>query len=132
MSLSNNLTVLYPSFEHALREPDPQFHREIAALETLEIPYRVFEVEAIMEDDWRRAFRFFGDSGGGQILYRGYILRVCDYIELDAELRRRGFELITNPTQYKIAALLPEYFPYIENRAIPAVWTPEISDEEVV
>jgi hypothetical protein len=114
--------VLFPANSDALREPDPEFHREMQALDDLGIPWRVVDLHALIAGRMEKAFEYFGDKADKPLLYRGWILHPGEYASLHQVLQARGCSLITSPEAYRSALLFPEYFSKIEDCSFPAVW----------
>ncbi|MCU1295681.1 MAG: hypothetical protein JWP08_4531 [Bryobacterales bacterium] len=114
--------VLFPAFCDGLREPDPSFNRELSALETLGIPWRVVNLDALRGGDLVKAFRFFGDAPSQPIIYRGWILHPEEFSNLVDALASRGCRTITTAENYRQALLFPEFYPAIADCSFPAVW----------
>jgi hypothetical protein len=113
---------LFPAFSDALREPDPEFHREQRVLEEAQIPFHVVNIPALIRGDFERAFWAINPSAPTIMLYRGWILHPAEYRALGLELQRRGLYLFTTPPEYEAALLFPNWYPAIRNHAIPAAW----------
>jgi hypothetical protein len=114
--------VLFPAFSDALREPDPEFHREQRVLEDAHIPFHVVNIAALTRGDFETALDAVNPSTLTIVIYRGWILHPNEYRALDRELRRRGLYLFISPPEYEAALLFPNWYPAIQNRAIPATW----------
>lgn len=115
-------SVLFPAFSEGLREPDPEFHREVAALEALRVPWRVVNIQALISGDLITALRFFDGDSKAPVIYRGPILHAEEYQFLYEALMERGFRLLTSPEEYRRALLFPEFFPLIADHSFPAAW----------
>lgn len=118
----SSFSVLFPAFKHGLREPDPNFYKEAAALEAAGIPIHVVNIHALMDGDTLRAFQYTGKPATDQLLYRGWILHPEEYDLMEQHLAARGFKLFTPTRAYRAGLLFPEFFPHIEPAAIPARW----------
>ena len=122
--MDNNplFAVLFPAFTGALKEPDPEFHREQRALEDAQIPFHVVNVDALTRGDFDKAFQEWDSIAAKNVIYRGPILHPAEYRALDCELRGRGLRLVVSPKEYETAALFPSWYPAVREHAIPAVW----------
>lgn len=114
--------VLFPAFSDALREPDPEFHREQQALEDAQIPFHVVNVPALISGDFDTALWAVKPSGPATVIYRGPIIHPAEYRALDQELRNRGFTLFVSPSEYEAGLLFPNWYPAVKERSIPAAW----------
>ena len=128
----NGLSVLFPAFCHGLREPDPEFQREVQALEHLGIPWRVVNISALNRGDLTDAFRFFGEAPISPMIYRGWILHPEEFAALHEALSQRGCRLLTSPADYRQALLFPEFFPAIADYSFPAVWITGIDPDQAI
>ena len=117
-----HFSVLFPAFSEALREPDPEFHREKRALEDMDIPFHVVNIAALTQGDFDRALWALNPSGPTNVIYRGPILHPAEYAALDRELRVRGLRLLVGSAEYEAALLFPNWYPAVRDRAIPAAW----------
>ena len=115
-------SVLFPAFSDALREPEPEFHREQRALDDAHIPFHVVNIAALIRGDFDRAFWALSPSGPKNVLYRGPILHPAEYAALERELQTRGLHLLVDSAEYETALLFPNWYPAVENQAIPAAW----------
>lgn len=115
-------SILFPAFCDAVREPDPEFHHQMNALESLGIPWRVVNIDALTKCDLSKALRYFQGAPGELLIYRGWILHPKEYAELEAALAARGCRLLTSTAEYRRGLLLPEFFPAIADHSFPAVW----------
>lgn len=116
------MQLLFPCHPWARREPDPSWIAEAEAATAAGFTCHVFDFDRLLDGRIEGAFRFLA-SGGGPLLYRGWIMKEAEYARLDAALRQRGYELITRPHQYAAACYLPNYFPKVAPIAAPAIWT---------
>jgi hypothetical protein len=114
--------VLFPAFSDALREPDPEFHREQRVLEDALIPFHVVNIPALISGDFETALSAIHPATPTTVIYRGWILHPAEYRGLDRELRRRGLYLLTSPAEYEAALLFPNWYPAIQEHAILASW----------
>ncbi len=117
-----HFAVLFPAFSDALREPDPEFHREQRVLEEGRIPFHVINIAALIRGDFEKAFWAVNAATSTIVIYRGPILHPAEYQTLDQELRKRGLHLLVRPPEYEVALLFPNWYPAIQNHAIPANW----------
>lgn len=62
-------------------------------------------------------------AGGGEAVYRGWMLDVDRYAAFAAALRRRGVDLRTGPDQYRRAHELPGWYPDLAAVTPRSVWT---------
>ena len=122
MSNHPQFTVLFPAFSGALREPDPEFHREQRVLEELNIPFHVVNIEALIQGNFEKALWAIHPSGPSKVIYRGCILHPAEYSELDRGLRKVGLHLFISPSEYEAALLFPRWYPLVQEHAIPATW----------
>jgi hypothetical protein len=118
----NPFTILFPAFCDAVREPDPEFHRQMNALESLGVLWRVVNIDALTKGDLSKALRYFQGAPGELLIYRGWILHPAEYAELEAALAARGCRLLTSTAEYRRGLLFPEFFPAIADQSFPAVW----------
>jgi ATP-grasp domain, R2K clade family 3 len=114
--------AFFPAFSDALREPDPEFHREQRVLEDAQIPFHVVNIAALTRGDFETALWEIKPSSPTIVMYRGPILHPSEYQALDHELRKRGLHLLINPAEYEAALLFPNWYPVIQDHAIPAAW----------
>lgn len=117
-----NFAVLFPAFCDALKEPDPEFHREQRVLEEANVPFHVVNIDALTHGDFEKALEVIRPSGPKIVIYRGWILHPAEYSALDRELRKKGLQLFINPSEYEAAMLFPHWYPAVQNHAIPAAW----------
>jgi hypothetical protein len=117
-----HFAVLFPAFSDALKEPDPEFHREQRALEEANIPFYVVNIAALIRGDFEEALQTVPHSAPKIALYRGWILHPAEYSALDRELRKRQLSLFVTPPEYEAALLFPNWYPAVQNHAIPAAW----------
>lgn len=122
MDSNPHFAVLFPAFSDALREPDPEFHREQRVLEEAQIPFHVVNITALISGDFEKAFWAVNPSVPTVVIYRGCILHPIEYRTLDRELQKRGLHLLISPGEYESALLFPNWYPTIQNHAIPATW----------
>jgi hypothetical protein len=122
--INSHIEFLFPAFCYALREPDPSFQKEWAAVDELGFPWHVYEFEALIAGNFERAFRFLKPGGGQTLLYRGWILKETEYRRLEQELGKRGYRLFTGTRAYALTAYLPNYHEKVRALTPPAVWSP--------
>lgn len=117
-----NFAILFPAFSDALRDPDPEFYREQRVLEDAQIPFHVVNIAALIRGDFEKALWAVSPSIATIVIYRGPILHPGEYRALNQELQKRGLYLLTSPSEYESALLFPNWYPAIQNHAIPATW----------
>jgi len=117
-----NFAVLFPAFSDALKEPDPEFHREQRGLEEANIPFHAVNIDALIHGDFEEALQAIRPSVPKIVIYRGWILHPAEYSALDRELRKRELSLFISPSEYEAALLFPNWYPAVQNHAIPATW----------
>jgi hypothetical protein len=122
MNSHPHFAVLFPAFCDALREPDPEFHREQRVLEEANIPFHVVNIDALTCGDFEKALEVIRLLGPKIVIYRGSILHPAEYSALDRELRKRELHLFISPSEYEAALLFPRWYPAVQNHAIPAAW----------
>jgi hypothetical protein len=122
MDNNPHFSVLFPAFSDALREPEPEFHRERRALEDAHIPFHVVNIAALTHGDFDRALWALKPSGPTNVLYRGPILHPAEYAALDRELSVRGLRLLVSSAEYEATLLFSNWYPAVKDRAIPAAW----------
>jgi ATP-grasp domain, R2K clade family 3 len=125
---------LFPSEPFSPRRVDPDFAREMAAVEGLGWPAGLVDLEALQdEQDADRAVRH-APTNVGLTIYRGWMLTPTQYSDLYTALARRGTVLINRPDQYRHTHYLPESYPVIASYTPHTVWLPtsEVPDFDVV
>jgi len=62
----------------------------------------------------------------GQVIYRGWLLRLSDYERLADFLTRRGFSLLTSPVDYRNTYHLPEWYKAVHDTGLTprSIWFP--------
>lgn len=116
------MEILFVASSDALREPDPEYIREWQAVEELGIRWHVFNYDALVKEDFEKAFRFLKPGSGRVVLYRGWILKEKEYQQLEAELEKCGYRLFTSAASYARTCYLPNYYEHIRDLTVPAVW----------
>lgn len=127
-----SLSFLFPAFCHGLREPDPEFQREVQVLEGLGVPWHIVNVSALSNGDLAGALRFLGQVSDAPMIYRGWILHPDEFAALSAALSQRGIRLLTSPEAYRQALFFPEFFPAIADHSFPAVWIAGVDPDRAI
>ncbi len=105
------------------RRPDGIYAAEVAAADSLGIPWSLVDFEALVrERDAERSVRRIRDVEPGLCLYRGWMLTPEAYARLFEALARRGLQLLNDATAYRHAHHLPESYPVIEAWTPRSVW----------
>jgi hypothetical protein len=117
-------TFLFPSEPFSPRRVDPDFARELAAVEDVGSAVGLVELDALLEaHDVERAIRHV-PTNAGLAIYRGWMLTPTQYTDLYQALAHRGTVLINSPAQYRHTHYLPESYPVIAKDTPHTVWLP--------
>ena len=103
---------------------------EAEAAEEVGFKVHSFDYEALLEGCVEDAVADLPFGNGATLVYRGWIMPVEHYEQLEDALHQRGYYLHSSVHQYRNVLWLPEYFQRIEGMSPPAVWTagPDIDE----
>ena len=118
-----------------LRQPDPDYAREVAAAEEAGLSWNVIDFEELIAGKVARALRRVESTETPELaVYRGWMLRPSQYRDLYDGLARHGLRLINTPEEYRRCHYLPDYYPLIEGHTPRSVWTadPTLPIEQIM
>ena len=102
---------IVPSDPLRPRRADPQFEPEATAAREAGLPVALVDHDALTRPDGvAEAVGRVPSGGGGDAVYRGWMLRSEQYAAFAAALHARGVELRTRPEQYRRAHELPGWY----------------------
>ncbi len=119
--------LLLPADVLRPRRPDEHFAPEAAAARAAGLEVALVDHDALADveagaDDAERAVARV-PAGGGEAVYRGWMLRSERYAEFARALARRGVALRTGADQYQRAHELPGWYPVLAPVTSQSVWT---------
>ncbi|MFG2990371.1 ATP-grasp domain-containing protein [Streptomyces sp. NPDC048257] len=128
-------TVLYCSDPLNERRADAHFAAEARQLRAAEGTVVLLDHDALLAGDTERAVARV-PGGAGAVWYRGWMIPVDRYAELDAALRRRGGALAVTPDAYRRAHELPGWYETFAGLTPVSGWLPTapgvVPDPEVL
>ncbi|MFF4349937.1 ATP-grasp domain-containing protein [Streptomyces sp. NPDC001530] len=101
--------------------PDPAFADDVAALRSVGADLALLDHDALLAGDAVEAVRRVPRESGAY-WYRGWMIPVERYEELERALRRRGCSLFTSAARYRRAHELPGWYGVFETLTPPSVW----------
>ncbi|MEO3776527.1 ATP-grasp domain-containing protein [Micromonospora sp. B11E3] len=114
--------LLVPADVLRPRRPDPHFAAEADAARESGVDVALVDHDALARPDGvQRAVARV--TGGGEAVYRGWMLTSAQYAAFAGALARRGVVLRTSPQQYRRAHELPEWYPCLKRMTPASVWT---------
>lgn len=99
------------------------WRREAESAESFGFGAFSFDLERFLADDLEGALAELPPGDGSVIGYRGYILLPDQYEFLADGVSRRGYRMLTNPSQYARSSRLPEWYPAVSDLTPAAIWT---------
>lgn len=116
--------VIFCSDPLHLRQPDPAYDAEVAAVEDCGFSYGLVDYEALINDNDpdQAVRRLVAQPTATPALYRGWMLRPAQYELLYDALLGRGIRLINDPAAYTHCHYLPESYPVIAPYTPRTVW----------
>ncbi|MFJ9641961.1 ATP-grasp domain-containing protein [Streptomyces sp. NPDC101206] len=115
--------VLYCSDPLNERRVDAHFATEARQLRADGAAVHLVDHDALSAGDAERATARV-PVGAGPLRYRGWMLPADRYAELDAALRRRGAQLLTDPDRYRRAHELPGWYTTFAGLTPVSRWLP--------
>jgi hypothetical protein len=116
-------TILFPA-RPGSREVDPSFQAEFDAA-------RHAGFVSALVDEGEMAFggdvRLIGlPKEPGQIVYRGWLMKLSEYERLENALAGRGFSLLTSTAAYRATYHLPEWYTQVADTGLTprSIWFP--------
>ncbi|MFD7624953.1 ATP-grasp domain-containing protein [Streptomyces sp. NPDC059851] len=116
-------TVLYCSDPLNERRVDAHFAPEARQLRADGAAVHLIDHDALTAGDAERAVARV-PAGAGPLWYRGWMVPAGRYAELDTALRRRGAQLITDPSRYRRAHELPGWYATFAGLTPASRWLP--------
>ncbi|GCE26135.1 hypothetical protein KDA_16190 [Dictyobacter alpinus] len=115
------------------RQPEAMYATEVAAVEQLEIPTSLLDFEALVEqyDDQRAIRRIQAAEQPEVAIYRGWMLKPDNYIQLYAALAEKNLFLINMPQAYIHCHHLPASYHLIQEVTPQTVWTPVYGEPDL-
>jgi hypothetical protein len=114
--------LLVPSDVLRPRLPDEHFAAEAAAACEAGLDVALIDHDALVHAaDAEQAIARV--RGGGEAVYRGWMMRGERYAALAEALARRDVRLVTSGAQYRRAHELPGWYPTLAAVTPPSVWT---------
>jgi hypothetical protein len=120
MSLGKPL-ILFPCEPFNPRQIDPDFEPERQAAKGALLDTALINHSRVVEGAATAAVGLTPE-GGGDAVYRGWMLRPNQYEAMHAALLARGITLINTPEQYRTCHYLPESYPWIDEHTPSSVW----------
>jgi len=117
------MNLIFPQNPTMRKLPEPSFEAEFDAAKSLGFGCFLFDVEALFSGELDLALKRLPSGGGGETLYRGWILTEDVYRRLQEGLADRGYSLINSAQQYAEVTYFPNYYPKISDFSPRAVWT---------
>ncbi|MFD6423295.1 ATP-grasp domain-containing protein [Streptomyces sp. NPDC060198] len=102
---------------------DPQFAEEAAAVREMGATTALVDHDALLAGDTAGAVARV-PRGSGAYWYRGWMIPVQRYAELDRALAERGASLLTDRTAYRTAHELPGWYATFRELTPRSVWYP--------
>lgn len=115
------MLVLYPAEPFAGRTIDGVYVSEQTEAERCGFQTALLDVEALLKGELKRTLRFL-PAAGGQLLYRGWMLRSEIYGQLYAALQERGWTPLHSPQGYRELHHLPPQFSRLEAVSPRTAW----------
>lgn len=116
------MKLIFPQNPSMRKLPEPVFEPEFDAAKSLGFDCLLLNEDAIIEGDIEAALSRL-PPGGGQLLYRGWILTEEQYRAFEQALNERGYSLVTPAAQYAEVTYFPLYYAKIRDHSPAAVWT---------
>lgn len=101
------MRLLYPSSPLQPREPDELYAEEHAAAVESGFSVSLFSYEDFSAGTFRARPTI---SGGGTVLYRGWMVTPAQYGQLCSDVSGLGAEMVTSPAQYELCHHLPRWY----------------------
>jgi len=117
-----SVMLLVPADPLRVRRPDEHFAREAAAASRAGVEVGVVDHDALTNGDGAQA-AVARVPGGGEAVYRGWMVRSEEYAALAGALLERGVGLRTSPEQYRRAHELPGWYAALTAVTPRTVWT---------
>lgn len=115
------ITVLYCSDPLNERRVDAHFAAEARELRAAGAATALIDHDALLAGDAERAVAGV-PAGAGELWYRGWMIPVLRYAELDAALRERGGTLRVSPETYRRTHELPGWYEVFAELTPPSGW----------
>ncbi|MFC0534068.1 ATP-grasp domain-containing protein [Phytohabitans kaempferiae] len=114
--------LLVPADVLRPRRPDGHFAEEAAAAREAGLDVALVDHDALARPGGaaRAVARV---TGGGEAVYRGWMLTADRYADFATALAQRGVTLRTSPERYRRAHELPSWYASLESVTPPSVWT---------
>ncbi|MEV7524300.1 ATP-grasp domain-containing protein [Streptomyces sp. NPDC091371] len=122
------MAVLFCSDPLNGRRVDAHFVAEARAVRAGGGPVALLDHDALLAGEADRAVARV-PAGTGGLRYRGWMVPVGRYAELDAALRRRGAELLVPPDAYRRAHELPGWYETFAGLTPVSAWLPTTPGE---
>lgn len=114
-------SILFCSRPLEPSQVDPDFATEFAAASDAGFSTALFDHTLAIEGDVAKAIRRV-PTGGGETIYRGWMMRASQYDEFYRALSAKGVFLINNPTAYRFCHHLPENYSTLEGDTPRSIW----------
>lgn len=121
---------LFCYLRSTVAQTEINWKEEAEAAEECGFTCHSFDMERFLDGDAEGAFEGLPKGEGRTIVYRGWILQEEEYQALEDHLQQRGYQLLTNSSQYMEALALPNWHPLVPDLTPPAVWTCDTDIDE--
>src|SRR5271165_951218 len=124
MTMKNprNLGLIFGCNPLNPREPDLSFSEEVEAATSIGFKWALIDHDALtVEHNAARAVRRT-IAPSGDYVFRGWMMRPEEYLQLYAALMTKGIQLINDPASYQHTHYFPENYPIIAARSPKSVW----------
>ncbi len=115
--------LLVPADPLHPRRPDEHFAAEAGAARDAGLAVAVVDHDALASADGARRGVARVPEGGGEAVYRGWMLRAGQYDAFAEALAGRGVTLRTGAAQYRQAHELPGWYAALAEVTPPSAWT---------
>jgi hypothetical protein len=102
---------------------DPDFGAEFTAASNAGFSTALFDHTQATEGELGKAIRRVR-AGGGETVYRGWMMRADEYERFYRALADKGVFLVNDPTAYRFCHHLPENYTILEGNTPRSTWLP--------